>query len=211
MINLEVRRIPAKVGRLFIIEHHYAHGCHLSPTTIGCFDGERLVGVCAFATPCSENVRAWPFGADKPSKDGVTELHRLVMLGEEDWPARPANSLSWFVNQCLALLPKEKPLIRAVVSFADTTEGHTGAIYRAGNWLYFGEVGKNTKFYYDAATDRLHHPRQCGVNITDAQAAERGWVPVLRGAKHKYLQFVGSKREKDDSFERLLHKPIPWK
>lgn len=207
--SLRIERIPAKVGRPFIVEHHYSRGCHGAPTTFGCYTREgRLVGVCAFATPCSENVRAWPFGEDKGSKDGVTELHRLVMLGEEDWPERPRNALSYFVRRCLDLLPREKPLIRAVVSFADATEGHTGAIYKALNALQFGVSGKKARFWLDPATGRLHHPRQCGANITAEEAAARGWVATMREPKIKYMFLVGSKREIADTAERLLHKPI---
>ena len=205
---MTVKRIPLKEGKPFVIEHHYSKGCQKSATTFGCYHGERLVGVCAFATPCGENVRSWVFGA--ADKSAVTELHRLVMLGEDVWLERPRNALSWFVKRCLELLPIEKPLIRAVVTYADTSEEHTGAIYRALNALYYGFTGKSMRFYKDKLTGRLHHPRFCGVNISLEEAESRGWEPVKRGLKHKYVFLVGTRQEIRDSRDRLSHQPISW-
>jgi hypothetical protein len=128
---------------------------------------------------------------------------------EEGWP-RPKNALSYFVTRALKELPLSKPLIRGVLSFADTTEGHVGAIYRATNWMYFGKTGKIRTFYKDPVTGRLHHPRICGVNITIQAALDRGWIPVKRGKKHKYFKLVGDKRQQKEFSKLLLHEPIPW-
>lgn len=200
-MDYTVERIDGKTAKAFIKQHHYSHGCHNGPMGWGLFDNGRLIGVCAFATPCSENVRASIFGAEK--KAAVTELHRLVLLDEA-----PKNSESWFVSRALRGLKDEKPNILAVVSFADGTEGHVGTIYQALNAIYYGTSGRAT-FYVDA-DGRLRHPRQNGVNISKEEALERGWVPVSREAKHRYLFLVGNKTERRTSRNQLKVTELPY-
>lgn len=177
-----VRQIPGGVGRDFIKTHHYSKGCHNGPMCWGLFDGDDLIGVCAFATPNSENVRASVFGPEY--KDRVTELHRLVILD-----GTPTNAESWLIARALRGLKEYRPRIWAVLTFADGTQGHAGTIYQATNALYTGTTGR-ARFYRDAG-GRLRHPRQNGVNITPDMAAERGWTSEMREAKHRYVYLIG--------------------
>lgn len=174
----EVRKAPTKEAKEFVKTHHYSGGIHNGPMTYGLYSGETLVGVCAFATPSSENVCASVFGPDH--KRAVTELHRLVLLDEV-----PKNAESFFISRALRLLKQDRPYYAAVLSFADTTEGHLGTIYQATNALYCGTTGKS-KFWRDE-TGRLRHPRQNGVNVSPEQAKAAGWVAEYRDSKHRYL------------------------
>jgi hypothetical protein len=182
-----VRSVPSLVGRDFIVAHHYTRGCHNRPTCFGLFHGEDMIGVVAFATPCSENVRRSVLGPEH--KGEVTELHRLVIL--DDAPRIVAtdrrgrqvdNTATWFVSRALKAIKH-----RAVISFSDRTQGHTGGVYRALGFTHAGTTPPS-RFYLDE-TGRLRHPRQCGVNITLAEAAARGWTPVMRQAKDRWLWF----------------------
>lgn len=188
MIDYKVKKIPCKQAKEYIIKNHYSHGCHNAPSPCyGLFDGENLIGVLMFATPCSENVRASVFGEEY--KSCVIELHRLHILD-----VTPKNTESWFISKCLKLLVQDKPQIKAVISFSDLTEGHSGIIYQATNAFRCGQTGKAT-FYIDQ-NGRLRHPRQCGVNITKEMAKEKGWQPVKRGAKNRYIYILGNKKER---------------
>lgn len=189
MINYTVKKIPCAIAKEYIKKNHYSHGCHNGPSPCyGLFDDNNLIGCLMFATPCSENVRASVFG--KEYKDWVTELHRLHILD-----CTPKNTESWFISRCLKLLKEDKPQIKAVISFSDMTEGHSGVIYKATNAYQIGTTGK-AKFYRDK-TGRLRHPRQSGVNITEEIAKEKGWVSETREAKNRYLYILAkSKVEK---------------
>ena len=189
MINYEIKRIDSKTAKNYIKEHHYSHGCHNGPSPCyGLFDNDSLIGCLMFATPCSENVRASVFGEEY--KDWVTELHRLHIID-----GTPKNTESWFISRCLKLLKQDKPIIRAVLSFSDLTEGHTGVIYKATNAYFVGTTSKAT-FYIDS-NNRLRHPRQCGVNISLEMAKEKGWKPIKRDSKNRYLYLLpNDKREK---------------
>lgn len=191
-----------KDGREFVRAHHYSRGIHNGPTCYGLFRQGALTGVCAFATPCSENVRASVFGPGHEAR--VTELHRLVLLDEE-----PANAESWFVSRALRLHKARKPLIWAVLSFADPTEGHVGTIYQALNARYTGSSAP--AWFWRDADGRLRHPRQNGRNVTAAEAAGRGWVRTRREGKHRYLWLMADDRRHRRELERRLLLPsLPY-
>lgn len=198
MIDYEVRQVSGGLGKKFIREHHYTHSCHNGPMCWGLYDDDALIGVCAFATPSSENVRASLFG---PSEvDRVTELHRLFVVD-----GTPKNTESWFIKRAIQGLLEYRPKIRGIISFADSTEGHSGVIYRASNALFCGTTGR-ARFYRDGE-GRLRHPRQNGVNITLEEARSRGWTPEMRDAKNRYVFVVGSPAERRKWRKRLLLEP----
>ena len=187
--NYVVNKIDCKIAKEYIIKNHYAHGCHNAPSPCyGLFDNNKLIGVLMFATPCSENVRSSVFG--KEYKDWVIELHRLHILD-----ITPKNTESWFIAKCLKKLKNDKPNIRCVISFSDSTQGHEGIVYRATHFYYCGKTGKAT-FYIDE-TGRLRHPHQNGVNITKDIALSKGWKPCTRLSKNRYIYLLAhSKVEK---------------
>lgn len=64
---------------------------------------------------------------------GVLSLSRLVVH-----PDVPSNGASFLLGGSMRLIDRERwPVL---VTYADTRLGHTGAIYRATNWRYDGEV-----------------------------------------------------------------------
>lgn len=191
MISYQVERIPTMTAKSYICKYHYSHGCHNRPSPCyGLFEAENLIGVCAFATPCSERVRASVFGEE--FKAHVTELHRLHILD-----CTPKNTESWFISRCLKLLKKDKPEIWAVISFSDLTVGHSGIIYKASNAYRLGTTERR-RFYVDEC-GRLRHPRQCGHNITSAEADQMGWKPEMREAKNRFLWLLpDNKRQRKE-------------
>lgn len=195
MMNFTAAPLDSSTGKAFIREHHYSHGSHNGPTCFGLYDNDVLIGVCAFATPCSENVRRSVFGAEHV--DRVSELHRLVILDQT-----PTNTESWFIARALRLFKERRPQTWAVLSFADATEGHAGTIYQATNAIYTGTSGRAT-FYRDG-DGRLRHPRQNGVNVTLAEAKVRGWTPVKRDGKHRYLFLLPDNRAHRRELMRML-------
>ena len=178
----EVRKIPGGAGRDYIKKNHYSKGCHNGPMCWGLFDGGELIGVCAFATPNSENVRASVFGPEY--KNNVTELHRLHVVD-----GTPKNTESWFIVRALRGLHEYRPNAWGVLSFADASEGHRGVIYQATNALYLGTTGR-ARFWRDP-DGRLRHPRQNGHNVMPEEAERMGWVPEMREANHRYLYLLG--------------------
>lgn len=198
---MEVKRIRGGVGRDFIRQHHYSKSCHNGPMTWGLFEQGHLIGVCAFATPNSENVRRSVFGPG--TENEVTELHRLFV---ED--GTPKNTESWFIARALRGLKLEKPHINGVLSFADSTEGHLGIIYQATNALYCGMTGR--AWFYRDESGALRHPRQNGHNVTKDEAREKGWTPEKREQKHRYVYLLGTSSDKRKLRKRLRLTTYPY-
>lgn len=136
--------------------------------------------------------------------NNVTELHRLVVLDNA-----PTNTESWFIVRALRGLKEYRPNIWAVLSFADTTEGHNGTIYQATNALYTG-MSSRARFYR-GTEGRLRHPRQSGHNVTPAEAKEKGWTSEMREAKHRYLFLTpDDKRHKKVLIKLLKLSSLPY-
>lgn len=195
MEDYTVMRIGTKLAKEYIHANHYTHGSHNAPSPCyGLYDKENLIGVLMFATPCSENVCSSIYGEEY--KRSVIELHRLHILD-----ITPKNTESWFISRALKLLKQDRPDIKAVISFADPTEGHAGTIYKATNAYYIGKSSP-ARFYRDAE-GRLRHPRQNGVNISVAEATKRGWVVEKRLGKLRYLWLIAQSKVERKRLERL--------
>lgn len=159
----------------------------------GMMDGDDLVGAIAFHAPISENVRKSVFGGGEcwcghldgshTFSEHVIELHRLVVLDDQ-----PDTVTSWFISRGLDRLKDYKPKYWAVVSFADSTEGHDGTVYQAANADYYGSTGESV-FYRDESGN-LRPPRINGDNISLSDAKERGWEKERRESKHRYVFFL---------------------
>lgn len=185
--SYSISKISTKTAKEFIHEHHYSKGSHNAPSPCyGLFDQNNLIGCLMIANPCSEAVKSQIFGVEL--KHTVRELHRMAILDDT-----PKNTESWFIARCLKLLREDRKDLWAIISFADTTMNHLGIIYRASNALYFGKTS-NARFYMDG--ERLRHRRQNGTNITLKEAKKRGWIPVKRKAKNRYLFILGDKGQK---------------
>lgn len=218
--DLAVHKMPLAPAREFITKHHYSRGCGNAAMTWGVYHEptSKLLGVIAFQTPISENVRASIFelgctaypndsipswnqcGCDHIDKrhgyrQHVTELHRLAIIDEA-----PQNTGSWFISRALKRLKFYKPKYWAVVSMADTTEGHVGTVYQASNADYYG-MSAACKAYVDE-TGRLRTRRQCGVNISAETAERRGWTSVKRQTKHRYLFWLPDPYESKEAVRR---------
>ena len=200
--DFQVRPVSFQEGRDFIEEHHYAKGCHNGPTALyGLWDHTFLLGVIAFATPVSENVRASVFGPAHKSR--ITELHRLVLL---DWV--PHNAESFFISRALHRLKDDRPDLWSVVSFADTTHGHVGTVYQATNAFWCGTASGSTA--YRDKTGRIRHRRQCGKTITHQEAERLGWEKIKTGPKHRYLLNLPDDRRHARQLREMLQLAPQW-
>lgn len=183
--SYNIKRIACKIAKQYIHQYHYSKGSSNGPSPCyGLFDSDNMIGCLMFATPCSENVRYSLFG--ETYKDGVIELHRLHIKD-----CTPKNTESWFITRCIKELKRDRPNTLGIISFADPTEGHTGTIYKATNFIFDG-TSSPARFYRDC-NGRLRHPRQSGVNISIQQAKEWGWTIEPRMGKLRYIMLLNNK------------------
>ena len=80
----------------------------------------------------------------------VVELVRVALNGKQEQTSKA-------VSISLKLLKKYAPLVKLIVSYADSKQGHLGKIYQATNWFYVGE--SYTTNYYEVLTGKLLHSK----------------------------------------------------
>ena len=202
-LTYDVKEIPYRAARDFVTRHHYAHG--MSNSAQGCyglFDRGWLIGAIAFCVPVQERVRQNIFGAEHASR--VTELSRLVILD-----VTPPNAESYFISRALRMLHADRPDFWGVVAYADPTAGHVGTIYQATCSRYWGLSRPVTT--YMEPSGRLRHQKQCKHHVTLAEAETRGWSPVHRCGKHRYLFYLpADRRHRRELEERSLVEALPY-
>lgn len=174
---LTVRSLSATVARTVAEREHYMHRKPMVSHAFGLYSGENLAGVCVFGTPASRHLQVGAYPSD-PSR--VTELNRLWVSDE-----LPRNTESWFVSRCLRSLPS-----LMVVSYADTTQGHLGHVYRALNFRYAGwtDMERKTPRY-----DYIPH----GDGVHTREAFRSGYKErVRRRPKVRYWTTTGTRTER---------------
>jgi len=129
--------------------------------------------VCIFSHPVARNA--------------PKNMLELIRLSRDDDFNEP---LSKFVSWCLRWL-KKNTNFDAVISYADTTEGHHGGIYQATNFTYVSEVVSG-HIGYRAEDGSFIHRRTCNARFGSSGVSavlERkpDWVPVYGKPKHLYI------------------------
>ena len=89
------------------------------------------------------------------------------------------------------------PQPKIVVSYADTEMGHHGYVYQATNFIYTGSTKERT----DMAGEEGRHSRH-NKGVRENR--------VDRSAKHRYVFFVGNKKEKKRMMQNLKIPVIPY-
>lgn len=196
--EFSVRKVSRRKWVQWVLNRHYAKRIPPVEFAYGLFDGKELVGVLTVGTPVSSTLRnAWG-GVFK-----VMELNRLVSNN-----GLPKNCLSFFVSQALAMLPS--PIV--VISYADTSMGHHGYIYQATNWIY---TGLSLKFRDPMVKGMEHQHHSTIEDLARGKKDRIGYLRELFGdrlyyidrpRKHRYVMFLGTKREK-----KSMREMLPWK
>ena len=144
------------------------------------------LAACVFTKIPVPEIAVGAFGLERDQQDGLYELSRLCVHPELQ--KTEYNITSWFVSRCIRRFRKDARVL-AILSYADANH-HTGTIYRACNFSYYGLTAPKKDFYY---ADGTKHSRG---SIKDAQGE---WKD--RSRKHRYLMI----------FDKELKKRLTWK
>ena len=130
------------------------------------------LGVCIFTGLPVPEIAVGAFGLERDQQEGLFELSRLCIdpkVQQEEY-----NITSWFVSKCIKRFRKDVN-VRAILSYADSNI-HSGTIYRACNFTYFGLTDPKKDFYY---TDGTKHSRG------SVKGVEGEWRD--RSRKHRFM------------------------
>lgn len=188
-MSAAVQPIASREAEPWLLEKHYAKRVPQVSYAFGLYIENRMRGVITFGVPANKNLNLI---AGQPA----IELNRLCV--DDD---APRNSSSFLVARSLKLIPS--PM--CVISYADCGQGHVGYVYQATNWLYTGMGAGDTEFEKDGK--RSHRKALFRIYGTGSRssAEANGYVAVPVPAKHRYVYFIGSKRER-----REMSAALPW-
>jgi len=144
------------------------------------------IAACVFTSFPVPELAVGAFGLQRNEQEGLYELSRLCV--HPDVQKEEYNITSWFVSRCIKRFRKDTK-VKAILSYADSNH-HTGVIYRATNFRYFGLSSPKKDFYY---ADGTKHSRG------SVKGAEGEWR--VRSRKHRYLMV----------FDKDLKKRLTWK
>lgn len=200
MTGFTVDRIPFSECKEWLLYKHYAHRIPSISYAFGLFENGILKGVCTFGSP----PRVMNNGESIFNNYLVEtlELNRLIVESDKK------NITSFFVSQCLKKL--HSPL--CIISYADFTFGHNGYIYQSCNFVYTGlnQIHERQIFYNGIEV----HPRTaCSKGFTNISEWAKNDKNVKLGEytkKHRYIYFIGSKRQKKQMLKALKYKIEPY-
>ena len=203
MKKYTVDNIPKQQTHEWLKYKHYAKIIPIIIYSFGLYDVSlTLQGVCTYGPPARMlNNGHGVFGGNLEVM--TLELNRIITNDN-----LPKNMLSFFLAKTFKQLPSPSCL----VSYADSTAGHHGYIYQATNWLYCGET-KPEKIYLNKETNKPIHPRIINKMFVSraSKAMPNGIeVSVKDGGKHKYIKFIGSKKEVKNMRKNLAYKILPY-
>lgn len=171
--------------------------------TIGAWEDDRFIGALVFGLGAAGACNGAQYGLKRNFE--MVELQRVALTIHQAKTTR-------IIAIAIRLLKEKNPLLRLIVSFADTRYGHHGGIYQGGGWVYSGDYGSSGNMY-----------RVCGVEVHAKTLHSRygtggqsiGWLHanvdpkacrLKLPIKHRYLMPLD-----DEMRKRIepLRKPYP--
>jgi len=144
-----------------------------------------LLGVCIFTGLPVPEIAQGAFGLERNKQEGLYELSRLCI--HPDAQLKEHNITSWFTSRAIKQFRKDTK-VKAILSYADN-DYHSGIIYRACNFKYYGLTDRKKDFHY---SDGTKHSRG------KIKGEEGEWRD--RSRKHRYLMI----------YDKELKKRLTW-
>ena len=189
----------------FILRHEWLGTMGNSTATYGLRSpGGELIGAAVFG---------WP-GAIQ-SRDICGQQHRGLAVCLERGACShqaPPNAASFLISRAVRLAARDHGW-RIFYAYADPEAGEIGTVYQACNWLYLGQgIGRGSRnlvredwMIPEEGNKVISSRTLWDLHVTATQARERGWIPVCRHPKHKYVHFEGTRAERKRLMEELRY------
>lgn len=186
--DLEIRSLSVKeksrnsyysLPEEFLQSFHYAGFGRSAKLILGAFLNNQLVAVCKFSSVVRKEVST-SLGLP-PSK--VWELDRFCIHPNY----QKKNLASWFLSRCVKQIGDAR--IQCLVSFADSTFGHDGTIYKAANWTRHSAV--KPSYHYVDRTGWVLHKKTLWDHAKRMGKTERSYAE-----EHGYQKIYGKEKEK---------------
>ena len=191
-MTYQVKKIDYQDTKPFILNIHYAKRMPSISFAYGLFYENELVGVVTYGSPPSQSLCKGVAGIEHRKK--VIELNRLVLKHNKK------NEASFLVGATIKMLPQPSIL----VSYADTSQNHTGYIYQATNFLYTGLSAKRRE--WREIGSNKHSKTICEqYTLEERRENIARFHQVDRPQKHRYIYIVANKRDKKKLLKELKY------
>jgi hypothetical protein len=203
--DIRVRRVSVKSARPFVASYHYSRTMPDATREVfaGYFPGSVLAGFVVFGMGAGKNqyTRLLPDLADG-------EYRELSRLWSPD--GMPTNTESRLISAAIRQLIG----VRLVISYADPSQGHNGAIYQATNFVYLGQTDGGERLVDESGQEvhskllsvyRMRHPRMADWPSKDI-AEHFGFRPIPNPSKHRYAYAI---RPEDRAVLAAMAQPYP--
>ena len=176
--DYEVLTVPLVLCREMVAKYHYAGtGSNTATFRHGLFrraDPDRCVGIAWWIPPTKAAAHA-----NYPENwRAVLVLSRLVIL-----PGEPTNAASFLIMQSVKLI-RQDPRWECLLTYADSWQGHSGAIYKATNWEYRGQTTPEATWL---TSEGKMIARKAGPHTrTKAEMIAMGCKMIGRFSRHRF-------------------------
>lgn len=196
----QVKQITRNDCEPFILGIHYAHRWPSISYAFGLYRDNELVGCVTYGCPPSAPLKRGIAGDEY--KSNILELNRLCLRDNLK------NEASMLVGRSLKMIEGDW----IVISFADTSQGHIGTVYKACNFSYHGLSAKRTDWKVKGK-EHLH-----GQTIADEFRGKDGRAQLMRDKygddfyleqrprKHRYIYLIGSRKFKREARQAIKYK-----
>jgi len=174
-----VETVPLLKCQEMVKEYHYAKGGSNTATyRHGLFKNGSgdCMGIAWWIPPTKSAANAtYPL-----NWRGVLALSRMVIN-----PSVPKNACTFLLAKSMKLIDRGK--WPCLVTYADEWQGHTGTIYKACNWVYFGMTKPEAVYVKDG---RMIARKAGPKTRTKAEMLAMGANLKGKFSKHKYVDIV---------------------
>ena len=227
--KLYLREINPQIAKDIIVKNHYSHKWSMCSVALGVFqknlpdpnsffdnDTEKLIGCIVYGNPVGRSAAASISTSLK-----IDEVYELVRLWIADMP-HSKNMESYCIGQSFHWLRKNRPKIKALLSYADNEAGHTGIIYQSTNWLYQGNSQLALMPNYSLS---LTGPDE-GYQWIHSRTVSEKWgshnIEHLKkvigktfwlkkeSSKHRYIYILLKGQKRQEILDNLKHKTYPY-
>lgn len=177
--DYHIETITKNQAKEILLKYHYLKDISKgfkSGKNYGLFRGELLVGTIIFSGFPVPELSKGMLGLERTDQDGLFELSRLCI--EPETQKQEYDITSWFVAKAIKQLRKEEK-VRVILSYADN-DFHSGTIYRACNFKYYGLTDKKMDFWIKQADDSFIKHSRGKVKGVNGEWRERS-------RKHRFL------------------------
>lgn len=190
--NLKLDWCSHTAAKFAVENWHYSQCMPAGKTVkIGAWESGKFIGVVIFSRGANSSLGN-PYGLTQME---TCELTRVALTNHETTVTR-------IVSIAIAMLRKQSPGMRLIISFADPEQGHKGGIYQGGNWVFCGR--SNAADEYLVNGKRMHGRSMRSLYGTHVG---KSFIQQIKGSsKYRYLMPLDAEMR-----ERIkpLAKPYP--